>query len=463
MRAAQVLRKGHVPPRKVIPELFRRVDVVQPQSRVLVLVLFQIPRQYEHAFADLSGAASQRLRSFLSPIRPQIVSASSGVTPPCRTSSSASSSFCPMPPASSRFTVGLSTPKKAGMVFARQLSARLFMLPWIASLMIFFASGLRQLLDARVARPQSEVGQKPHCVLPRIVSVQLEELFRRAVSQRRRRDLVHTVYRVISAPSAQPAVALCERLRHGFLWDKLRRVPLFFLAPRPPSLPLLALALREVIGGLCAALRVVRLPAPVMLPHFQRDRAQRPIDGAQQHDLSVFVQRISAAQPSARIKRHTAAAVRTQKVRPCLGVILLLEALPFALRPPYLLAAARTFCGHAEPSVLVRLMLKEEIADEAPLDKFLLLSRAEERDLQRGLLLRLCQIAPHTVTSQEVRDVEDLLLRAARRFLRRRAEVDLHAEANIRALEVEAHRLAVGFEVGNAAPRRPWRPPPCSP
>ena len=51
--------------------------------------------------------------------------------------SSASSSFCPMPPASSRFTVGLSTPKKAGMVFARQLSARLFMLPWIASLMIF--------------------------------------------------------------------------------------------------------------------------------------------------------------------------------------------------------------------------------------------------------------------------------------------------------------------------------------
>ena len=54
MRPLQVLRKSHVSPRKVVPESFRRVDVVQPQSCVLVLVLFQIPRQHEHAFTDLS-------------------------------------------------------------------------------------------------------------------------------------------------------------------------------------------------------------------------------------------------------------------------------------------------------------------------------------------------------------------------------------------------------------------------
>ena len=185
-----------------------------------------------------------------------------------------------------------------------------------------------------------------------------------------------------------------------------------------------------------------------MLPHAQRDRAQRPIDGAQQHDLPVFVKRISVAQPSARIERHIAAAVRTPKVRLCLGIVLPLEALPLALRPPYPSAAARTFRSHAEPSVLVGLMLKEEIAGKAPLDKFLLLSRAEERDLQRDLLLRLCQIAPHTVTSQEVRNIEELLLRRRAAGLTTVwAKVKLHVKMNVRPFEVKAHRSAVCLDI----------------
>ena len=257
MRPLQVLRKSHVPPRKVILELFRHVDVIKPQSRILVPVLFQIPRQYEHAFADLS---ERRIAA------PPLVS----VADPATDRKRLLRRHAAVPHQLQRLQLLLSDasgkqPLHGWLVHPEE--GRHGLCPPVERAAVhaaldrvvddLFASGLCQLLDARVARPQSEVGQKPHCVLPRIVSVQLKELLRRAVSQRRCRDLVYAMYRVIPDPSAYPAVTLRKRLRHGFLRHEPRRVLLFFLAPLPFSPPLLALALCEVVGGLYAALRVV--------------------------------------------------------------------------------------------------------------------------------------------------------------------------------------------------------------
>ena len=219
MCALQILRKGHIPAGQVIPQLLCRVDVVQPKSGVLVLVLFQIPGQHHGVgvHGRQCAADAPTLRRAADPVMDQQSFLQ-------RHTAAAHDLQCvqlPLADTSGKQPLrrGLVQPEKGRHGFGTPIQSTAVHLSANSIPHNFGGPGLDQLLHAWVACPQPEVGQQTVYSFRGHVVMKVEKQFRRTVFQRGFRDLFHAEYRVISRLPAAPRLTVRKRLRHGFLGD----------------------------------------------------------------------------------------------------------------------------------------------------------------------------------------------------------------------------------------------------